>query len=465
MKKNVVKIFSIIILFFISVNVTAQDIVIDAIIMGNISCLDNVMEKETIENLSKHDLRILRNTIFAKYGHKFISDDLQNHFARFPWYSGDQVDVRNKLSVTDWQNIALIQSLEKSAISGFQSIGENRELSGKIHTFYNDESAVREEVKIDGEVIIYATPRRIWEFTTLTSWEAWKEITRVKILDSEFQFIIDDIHLDMLWPTRNIQEEYRMALDEVMGRIPDNKNLIWLYSSDPEAKLANFQFEMTGTFIDLNGRKRPMTRDHSIKYQTSRGITTSSAIYTIYSDRDVIIRSIVNHNKSNNIKLVNNLSLKKGFNKLATHSIEIGGDKIFVTEATTEKDVFRKWIDNEYLALLNGIIVFFDETYYFLFFPPINVIDENSKIRKANNAKLFFNEELHEKLPTAGFYTIYGDIKIFAWDYGYLESFLSVYEFENKTTIAVLSIFLFIVLIVTGIIIHKKLKEKKKKCS
>jgi hypothetical protein len=108
------KICSIIAMLIISPNVMAQDIVTDIIHNGNISYLDNIIETETISNLKKHELRILRNTIFAKYGYIFTSDDLATHFSRFIWYNGVTKNVKKKLTRIDWINIALIQSLERS---------------------------------------------------------------------------------------------------------------------------------------------------------------------------------------------------------------------------------------------------------------------------------------------------------------------------------------------------------------
>lgn len=106
----------IIIMFLVSTNIMAQDIRTEVVINGNISFLDNIIEKEQIGYFTKYDLRILRNTIFAKYGYQFNSMELQNHFSKFIWYNGNKSNVQNKLTNTDWINVELIQTLEKEDI-------------------------------------------------------------------------------------------------------------------------------------------------------------------------------------------------------------------------------------------------------------------------------------------------------------------------------------------------------------
>jgi hypothetical protein len=84
----------------------------EIVINGNTSYLDNLLEVDKINNFSKNELRILRNTIFAKYGYKFTSDDLTVHFSQFPWYEGSKTSVENELTLIDWRNIELIKILE-----------------------------------------------------------------------------------------------------------------------------------------------------------------------------------------------------------------------------------------------------------------------------------------------------------------------------------------------------------------
>ena len=44
---------------------------------------------ELVENYTKTELRLLRNTIYAQHGYAFKSKDLQDYFAQFDWYIPD----------------------------------------------------------------------------------------------------------------------------------------------------------------------------------------------------------------------------------------------------------------------------------------------------------------------------------------------------------------------------------------
>lgn len=61
---------------------------------------------------SKPTLRLMRNSILAKYGYEFQSEDLKAYFAAQPWYSpaGDNASI--KTSFIEQMNIALIQGQE-----------------------------------------------------------------------------------------------------------------------------------------------------------------------------------------------------------------------------------------------------------------------------------------------------------------------------------------------------------------
>ena len=58
------------------------------------------------------ELRILRNTVFARHGRRFVSPDLQEHFGRFAWYNPGVDDVDNRLSQYDRFLIAYMLRLE-----------------------------------------------------------------------------------------------------------------------------------------------------------------------------------------------------------------------------------------------------------------------------------------------------------------------------------------------------------------
>lgn len=61
---------------------------------------------------SKSQLRLMRNEILARHGWKFQSKDLQEHFAKQPWYKPGTDNSNIKLSLIELTNIQLIKSDE-----------------------------------------------------------------------------------------------------------------------------------------------------------------------------------------------------------------------------------------------------------------------------------------------------------------------------------------------------------------
>jgi hypothetical protein len=75
--------------------------------------LDKVLPVKELRLLSLRDLRLLRNTIYARRGRPFKSPLLQEHFSRMPWYTPDPAYTDKRLTKTDKRNVALIQQVEK----------------------------------------------------------------------------------------------------------------------------------------------------------------------------------------------------------------------------------------------------------------------------------------------------------------------------------------------------------------
>ena len=77
--------------------------------------LDARMTVDQLRDLSPRDLRILRNTIYARRGRAFQSTVLQEYFGRLEWYKPDPKYTEARLTKLDQQNVKLIQSVEKEA--------------------------------------------------------------------------------------------------------------------------------------------------------------------------------------------------------------------------------------------------------------------------------------------------------------------------------------------------------------
>jgi hypothetical protein len=74
--------------------------------------LERVLKPEELRQLSLRDLRLLRNTIYARRGRPFKSEILRDHFGGMDWYKPDATYSDKLLSANDVRNIALIRSVE-----------------------------------------------------------------------------------------------------------------------------------------------------------------------------------------------------------------------------------------------------------------------------------------------------------------------------------------------------------------
>lgn len=65
-----------------------------------------------VANLSRSELRIMRNYIYARHGYKFKSYDLANYFAQYPWYQPLYSNVEYDLNSVEKSNVKFIRSYE-----------------------------------------------------------------------------------------------------------------------------------------------------------------------------------------------------------------------------------------------------------------------------------------------------------------------------------------------------------------
>lgn len=75
--------------------------------------LDGLLTLDQIKDMSRRDLRLVRNTIFARHGRAFKSDVLVSYFEAKPWYHVDPAYSEAMLSEIDKKNTTLVLSVEK----------------------------------------------------------------------------------------------------------------------------------------------------------------------------------------------------------------------------------------------------------------------------------------------------------------------------------------------------------------
>ncbi len=70
-----------------------------------------LLTEEDLEDLSKRELFLARNEVFARHGRPFRSPALRRHFAQFPWYRPRPGEIR--LSAVEAANVHLIWEEEQ----------------------------------------------------------------------------------------------------------------------------------------------------------------------------------------------------------------------------------------------------------------------------------------------------------------------------------------------------------------
>lgn len=76
--------------------------------------LDQPVTLEDLSDFSRRDLRLLRNTVYARRGKPFTSETLGGYFSDMAWYHPDPKYHDKRLNGVDKQNIAMIISLERT---------------------------------------------------------------------------------------------------------------------------------------------------------------------------------------------------------------------------------------------------------------------------------------------------------------------------------------------------------------
>jgi YARHG domain len=84
--------------------------------------LDKLNEAQ-LKNLTKLDLEIIRNCIFARHGYSFKKNSIRRFFEYNSWYVPVSNNVDNQLTATEKANIALLTRMEKYAEDHYDYFG------------------------------------------------------------------------------------------------------------------------------------------------------------------------------------------------------------------------------------------------------------------------------------------------------------------------------------------------------
>lgn len=88
-----------------------------------INASNKLLKKEDVENLKKGDLKIIRNTIYARHGYSFKNMPLRVFFDAQSWYIPMQIDIKSNLTRVEKENIKLLLRYEKNAVEYYDYFG------------------------------------------------------------------------------------------------------------------------------------------------------------------------------------------------------------------------------------------------------------------------------------------------------------------------------------------------------
>ena len=82
-----------------------------------------LLTHEDVENLTVDELGIMRNEIYARHGYSFKDKDMRKRFDTTTWYVPMGIDIRDKLTDIEVQNIDLIYQYEEYLEENYDSYG------------------------------------------------------------------------------------------------------------------------------------------------------------------------------------------------------------------------------------------------------------------------------------------------------------------------------------------------------
>jgi YARHG domain len=116
-----------------------------ALLPGDMEYFENkTLTEQMLHGLSLHELRLLRNEIYARHGRMFHADWLQQYFSFQPWYSADENFKDEELSGNDKVNVETIVKYENQIHQELSTKPITRALLEGL--FVEDVSQMRQEI-------------------------------------------------------------------------------------------------------------------------------------------------------------------------------------------------------------------------------------------------------------------------------------------------------------------------------
>jgi hypothetical protein len=116
-----------------------------AVLPGDMQFFENrTINDQMLRGLSLHELRLLRNEVYARHGRMFHAEWLQQYFYQQPWYAPDENFKDEELSGNDKLNVETIVKYENTIHQGLSTKPITRALLEGL--FLEDASQMRQEI-------------------------------------------------------------------------------------------------------------------------------------------------------------------------------------------------------------------------------------------------------------------------------------------------------------------------------
>jgi len=116
-----------------------------ALLPGDMEFFENrLVTDQMLRGLSLHELRLLRNEVYARHGRMFKAEWLQQYFFQQPWYAPDENFKDEELSGNDKLNVETIVKYENKIHEGLSLAPITRAVLEGL--FIEDASQMRQEI-------------------------------------------------------------------------------------------------------------------------------------------------------------------------------------------------------------------------------------------------------------------------------------------------------------------------------
>jgi YARHG domain len=116
-----------------------------ALLPGDMELFENkTITESMLQGLSLHELRLLRNEVYARHGRMFRAEWLQQYFFAQPWYTPDENFKDEELSGSDKLNVETIVKYENQIHEGLSTSPVTRTLLEGL--FLEDAVQMRQEI-------------------------------------------------------------------------------------------------------------------------------------------------------------------------------------------------------------------------------------------------------------------------------------------------------------------------------